>query len=308
MVATCSVSAVPIPVADGGTGAVTLTSGGVLIGAGTSAVSATLTPSGLTSVTATSHITSSATIGTTFTDNSIAVTGSTANTDLILAGKGTGGVIQSRGLVAGDLTIEVTNTDNTNGASRAGFEAAVGGATAGDPYVNFLVSGAGSFTMGIDNSASDNFVLSTGTALGTTDNLTIASTGATTINRGALTVTTGGITATAGAITATNGNVIMSTAGNGIQVKEGTNARMGQSTLTNGTVTVSNTSVTANTRIFLSRQSIGTTGANPVGMLVVGTVSAATSFVINAVTTAVANTLVTTDQSIINWLLIEPAT
>lgn len=41
-----------VAVAQGGTGAATLTSGGLLVGAGTSAVSATLTPSGLTSLAA----------------------------------------------------------------------------------------------------------------------------------------------------------------------------------------------------------------------------------------------------------------
>lgn len=184
MVAINSIGANPIIVANGGTGAVTLTSGGVLIGAGTGAVTATLTPSGLTSVTATSFITSSATIGTTITDNSIAVSGSDANTSLLVSGKGTGGVVQSRGLVGSDLTIEVTNTDGANGASRAGFEAAVGGASAGDPYVNFLVSGAGVYTIGIDNSDSDNFKLSASTALGTSDILTITSAGNATFTGG----------------------------------------------------------------------------------------------------------------------------
>lgn len=42
--------ALPITVPNGGTGATTLTSGGVLIGAGTGAVTATLTPSGITSI------------------------------------------------------------------------------------------------------------------------------------------------------------------------------------------------------------------------------------------------------------------
>lgn len=194
------VGVIPLPVASGGTGAATLTSGGVLIGAGTGAVTATVTPSGLTSVTSTSFITSSATIGTTITDNSIAVTGSTANTDLLISGKGTGGVIQSRGLVGSDLTIECTNTDNTNGASRAGVELAVGGDTAGDPYVNFLVSGAGVYTMGIDNSATDNFVLSKNAALGTSNVLSFDnSTNAATFAAG-ITATTGNIESTAGTV------------------------------------------------------------------------------------------------------------
>lgn len=133
--------------------------------------------SNTTSFTSGSFITSSATLGTTFTANSLTPTGSNADIDLLVNGKGTGGVIQSRGLVGSDVTIETTNTDNTNLASRAGFEAAVGGGGAGDPYVNFLVSGAGQFTMGIDNSDSDNFKISTGAALGTNDIISASSAG-----------------------------------------------------------------------------------------------------------------------------------
>ena len=214
-----AVDTIPLPVTRGGTGVATLLNHGVVVGATTSPVTSlavgasgtilagstgadpafTATPTGLTSVTATSFITSSATVGTTFTNNSMTPTGSDANIDLQVNGKGSGGVIHSRGLVGGDVTVESTNTDNTNGASRGGFEAAVGGATAGDPYVNFLVSGAGSFTMGIDNSDSDNFKISTGTALGTTDDVRLTSAGALSVLRGDLDVTrsqTGTVTGT----------------------------------------------------------------------------------------------------------------
>lgn len=81
---------------------------------------------------------------------------------------------------------------------------------------------------------------------------------------------------------------------NAISMEDGTNKRMGQSVLVAGTVTVSNTSVTANTRIFLSRQVAGGT----LGHLSVGTVVASTSFVINSSSA--------TDTSTISWLLIEP--
>ena len=99
------------------------------------------------------------------------------------------------------------------------------------------------------------------------------------------------------------GNLVIGTAGNGIQIKEGTNARMGVSTLVSGTVTVANTSVTASTRIFLSRQSANS--STGIGSLSVGTVTAGTSFVINALSST--NTVVTGDTSIVAWLLIEPA-
>ena len=206
-----------------------------------------------TSVTTASFITSSATLGVTYTDNSITPTGSDANISLLINGKGTGGVIQSRGLVGSDLTIENTNTDNTNGASRAGFEVAVGGASAGDPYINFLVSGAGVFTMGIDNSASDNFVIAASAALGTSDVLSLTSAGALTTAAG-ITATTGNIVATAGDISATLGNVIIAGAAKQLQVEGGAATDfIGTGTLINGVATILNTNIAAGDRVLIQR-------------------------------------------------------
>lgn len=84
------------------------------------------------------------------------------------------------------------------------------------------------------------------------------------------------------------------TAGRGIRIAEGSNARMGTATLVGGTVAVSNTSVTANTRVFLSRSTTGGTE---------GTLSttqiASTSFTINSSSG--------TDTSTVNWMLFEPS-
>jgi len=99
-----------------------------------------------------------------------------------------------------------------------------------------------------------------------------------------------------------NANVLINTAGKGVQIKEGSNARMGTSTLTNGTVTVSNTSVTANTRIFLTRYAPGASTA--LGTLSVGTVVANTSFVIDSRNPTDA-TVQTNDVSVVHWLLVE---
>jgi hypothetical protein len=63
----------------------------------------------------------------------------------------------------------------------------------------------------------------------------------------------------------------------GVQVKGGTNARIGQATLSGGTATVSNTSVTTNTRFVLTSRSTSNVGA-----LTVGTVTAGASFVVNS--------------------------
>ncbi len=65
-------------------------------------------------------------------------------------------------------TLTITNPSNT--ASSAARETiVVGGGSAGDPTLNFNVSGATNWEMGIDNSVSDNLTISQGTALGTND-------------------------------------------------------------------------------------------------------------------------------------------
>lgn len=98
------------------------------------------------------------------------------------------------------------------------------------------------------------------------------------------------------------GNLAVLIAGKGLRIAEGSNARMGATALVNGTVTVNNTSITANTRVFLTRQvQAGTTSGTPS----LGTVVAATSFVINSLTDAAA--VSADDDSTIGWLLVEPS-
>lgn len=70
----------------------------------------------------------------------------------------------------------------------------------------------------------------------------------------------------------------LGTAGAGIAIKEGANARMGVATLVAGTVTVANTSVAANDRIFLTGQN--SSGVH--GELTVSAKTAGTSFVITS--------------------------
>jgi len=87
------------------------------------------------------------------------------------------------------------------------------------------------------------------------------------------------------------------TAGQGISIKEGSNARMGTATLVAGTVTVLNTSVTANTRIIPFLITLGTV-TRPAALGNTARV-AATSF------TIVSSDV--TDTSTIGYILIEPA-
>jgi len=55
-----------------------------------------------------------------------------------------------------------------------------------------------------------------------------------------------------------NGQLYFQTAGQGLHIIEGSNARMGTSTLSSGTVTIANTSIETNTRIFCFPKETGT--------------------------------------------------
>jgi hypothetical protein len=59
---------------------------------------------------------------------------------------------------------------------------------------------------------------------------------------------------TRGKISLYSSQLILGVLGQGISITEGTNAKQGIATLVSGTVTISNTSVTANSRIFLTTQ------------------------------------------------------
>lgn len=62
----------------------------------------------------------------------------------------------------------VTN-QNTNSAAGARVYVEVGATTSSDPTIQFAVGGGGTMTVGVDNSDSDKFKVSSGTALGTND-------------------------------------------------------------------------------------------------------------------------------------------
>lgn len=93
----------------------------------------------------------------------------------------------------------------------------------------------------------------------------------------------------------TDGDWAVATVGKGLRVKEGPNAKMGNSKLAAGTAVVSTTAVTANSRIFLSNTSPG--GAP--GWMQVSARVAGTSFTILSSNAG--------DTSNIDWLILEPA-
>lgn len=105
------------------------------------------------------------------------------------------------------------------------------------------------------------------------------------------------VTSTAGNVTATGGNVVATTLGNGFRTREGANAKQGLVTLASGTLVVANTSVTANSRIFLTAQTLGTVTAP--SALTVSARTPATSF------TILASQL--TDTSTVAYEIFEPA-
>lgn len=97
------------------------------------------------------------------------------------------------------------------------------------------------------------------------------------------------------------GNLTLTTAGNGLLIKEGTNATMGTATLVLGTVTIATTKVTANSRVFFSRKS----NVSSVGVIAESARVNGTSFTL---TSYQANTNIpdTSDTSIVSWIIIEP--
>lgn len=87
----------------------------------------------------------------------------------------------------------------------------------------------------------------------------------------------------------------IATAGRGLKVAEGSNAKMGRATLVAGTVTVNTTAVTASSEVFLTCQ---TPGGTP-GFLRVSARTAGTSFTILSSSG--------TDTSVVAWMIVDPA-
>lgn len=246
------------------------------------------------------------------TANQIVTSASGSTVTLALTGPYTPATYTAHGVLVGEGTSSIA-------ATAAGTTGQVLiGSTGADPAFGALGVNSGLTAHGVLLGEGNSAIVAT--AVGATNSVLQGSTGAdpsfTTTPTVATLTTTGlltggtGVTATTGALTASNGNLVLGTAGNKIistSVGSGTSAganSFGTVTLTTGTATVSTTAVTASSIIMLTRQSPGATGANPLGMLSVGTIVAGTSFVINALTTANSTTNVSTDVSVIGWMII----
>ncbi len=95
--------------------------------------------------------------------------------------------------------------------------------------------------------------------------------------------------------TSITGDLTLTTAGNGLLIKTGSNATAGKATMVGGTVVVSTTKVTANSLILLTAQN----NAGVLGSVSVSARTAGTSFTITST-----NALDTSDVA---WFIVEPA-
>ena len=200
--------------------------------------------------------------------------------------------------ILGSGTLAFTGTGST----------LTGAITPGSTLISTVTGGSGGAlsptTGNLNILGTSNQITSTGS--GSTLTLALASG---LVAPSSITATTS-ITATLGAITATNGNLVLTAAGNKMMrtsvattTTAGANS-IGSVTLVGGTATVATTAVTANSLIQIWRQSIGSTGAAVLGHLAVGTISAGTSFVINALSLTDATALQTSDVSVVGWEII----
>lgn len=102
----------------------------------------------------------------TFPDATTTVVGT--DTTQTLSNKSFTGDISVTRSDATDLLVTLDNTSDTAGVDTT-FRLNVGGASAGDPQLQFLIGGTATWTVGVDNSNSDRFKFSASSALGTSD-------------------------------------------------------------------------------------------------------------------------------------------
>lgn len=225
----------------------------------------------------------------TFTVNAKGLLTAAASTSIVIAESQVTNLVSDLALKAPLASPTFTGTGTFNGNVLAGVATGTTSSMA-----------IGAVAQAIDGASLLNFVNSS-----TTTNWQI---GSNIISGGALTFTPstagGGSTFNVASMTlgsansATfSGQVVLSTAGKGISIKEGSNAKMGVATLSGGVTVVSTTAVTASSRIFISVQSLGTvTVATPIA---VTARSAGTSFTISS-----SNVI---DTSVVAWTIFEPS-
>lgn len=118
--------------------------------------------------------------GSTATD--VAVTRSASNTLSFDTGGTSTATVTSTGVgvsrnVAGDITLGLTNTNNTTNTYDATISATVGGTSAGDPKLSLIVPGGSTWTVGVDNSDSDKLMIQPVADIAAGTGLQLATTG-----------------------------------------------------------------------------------------------------------------------------------
>jgi hypothetical protein len=188
--------------------------------------------------------------------------------------------------VGNDVRTLIRNNDNTNGASNAISYVIVGGASSGDAYSRYSISGIKDFSVGIDNSDSDAFVVSESGTPGTSNRFKIAVGGAVSIP-GTLDVTgvvTFGDNLTVGATNgAANGSSLTLTGKTGF-----TNPYTLDTSSNSGSLTIS---VSSAVERFVSLQN---TGAGVMSLIVEGTITGSNLIVTTSQTPASASATGTT--------------
>lgn len=263
---------------------------------------------------------SSVNIGTNAIAHTVTI-GNITTSSAVTVNTGTGG-FNVNTTSTGDIVLASADTVLIDGAGVVEINSSAGVISVGNDAVNqnINVGTAGTRTLAIGSATATETVLGTFNLNTTGSLVTSINTGGTgalnlgnatgnTAVTGSLTATTT-LTATLGAITATNGNLVLGTAGNkimstsvGTTTTAGANS-FGTVTLTGGTATVATTAITTNSIVFLTRQTIGATGAAALGLLSRGTITNGVSFVIDSLLTADATALATTDVSNVGWFIV----
>lgn len=183
-------------------------------------------------------------------------TGNQVNGDLSIASSDAAGGFFLANSVTVTSGADVLLNEHTAGSNALGIS------VTGDTATRYLVTGDGVLHLGPGNASRD-------TAVGRT---------------------------AAGVFGVSTGSLAVTSAGQGLQIKEGANAKMGTSSLNGITeVTVATTAVTATSRIYLTVQSPAGTAT---GLAYVSSRVPGTSFGVKGAAL---------DTSVFAWLIVEPA-
>lgn len=215
--------------------------------------------------------------------------GATVTGPLVVSGASTlegavdaqAGLTVSGGLSADTLSVSSFSPPSVSTGSLSASSATVSGSTSLSSLSvsgSSTLAGVSASSVTASGSLSGGSLSASGT-LSVSGSTSLAATASTSLTATSLSVsgsTSLGALSTSGVTS--SGDIEVSSAGKGLQIKEGSNARMGIATLDGGTVTVYNTTVTTATRIFLTPQN----ASGILGSIHVSALTPGTSFVISS--------------------------